>query len=92
VINLSEDKAAVLREAFRVLRPGGRLAVADMVALGEMPVVDAESWASCVAGAIPADRYRALLEEAGFADVTIETVRGSGPAVSANVRARKAAI
>jgi arsenite methyltransferase len=92
VINLSEDKGAVLREAFRVLRPGGRLAVADMVALGEMPVVDAESWASCVAGAIPADRYRALLEEAGFADVTIETVRGSGPAVSANVRARKAAI
>jgi arsenite methyltransferase len=89
VINLAEDKGAVLKEAFRVLRPGGRLAVADMVALGEMPVVDAESWASCVAGAIPTERYRALLEEAGFADVSIQVAGSDGPVASANVKARK---
>jgi arsenite methyltransferase len=89
VINLSEDKGAVLREAFRVLKPGGRLAVADMVALGEMPVVEADSWAACVAGAIAPDRYRELLEAAGFIEVSIETAGATGLVASANVKARK---
>jgi SAM-dependent methyltransferase len=89
VINLSEDKGAVLREAFRVLKSGGRLAVADMVALGEMPVVEPESWAACVAGAIAPDQYRQLLAGAGFVDVSIETADAAGLVVSANVKARK---
>jgi arsenite methyltransferase len=89
VINLSEDKAAVLKDAFRVLRPGGRLAVADMVAVDKMPAVELEAWASCIAGAIPADRYRELLSAAGFVDVSIESAGSGTPVVSANVTARK---
>ena len=91
VINLAEDKGAVLNEAFRVLRPGGRLAVADMVALGEMPAADVESWAACIAGAIPPERYQALLEEAGFRDVSIDVAGGAGVVASANVTARRPA-
>jgi len=75
VINLAADKRAALREAFRVLRPGGRLAVADMVALEELPteVKSAlDQWAGCVAGTIPMDEYRDALVAAGFADVSIE--------------------
>ena len=89
VINLSEDKGAVLREAFRVLKPGGRLAVADMVALGEMPTVEPESWAACVAGAIAPDAYRRLLEGAGFTEIAIEMGAPEGLVTSANVKARK---
>ena len=89
VINLAEDKAAVLKDAFRVLRPGGRLAVADMVAVGEMPAADAESWTSCIAGAIPVDQYRDILTAAGFADVSIDVAGAESPVASANVTARK---
>jgi SAM-dependent methyltransferase len=74
VINLSADKAAVFAEAHRVLRPGGRLAVADVVGDAEpdpgRPVTDVE-WAACTAGALTRDGYRAALERAGFADVDI---------------------
>src|SRR5207237_651012 len=69
VINLAADKKAVLKEAFRVLKPGGRLAVSDMVELEPLPphVKSAmDAWAGCVAGTIPADSYRAAVFDAGF--------------------------
>ena len=98
VINLAEDKGAVLREAFRVLRPGGRLAVADMVELEALaPEVKREldAWAGCIAGTIPVDDYRELLVAAGFQDVDVEVHStqelpdGRGRLGSAYIRARK---
>jgi arsenite methyltransferase len=74
VINLSEDKGRVIAEAFRVLVPGGRLAVSDMVATGALPAHVKEAldqWAGCVAGTIPVDDYRELLTQAGFQDVEV---------------------
>lgn len=78
VINLSVDKARVLREAFRVLRPGGRFAVSDIVLRGGLPDSIRQSlelWAGCVAGALEESEYRELLAEAGFEDVEIEPTR-----------------
>ena len=74
VINLSADKAAVFAEAHRVLRSGGRLAVADVVADVEPDEdlrADPEAWAGCIAGAVTRTQYTAGLTEAGFADVEI---------------------
>ena len=74
VINLSADKPAVFGEAFRVLRPGGRMAVADVIAdrdAGADLLADDAAWAACVAGAVTRNRYRALLEAAGFTDIDI---------------------
>jgi SAM-dependent methyltransferase len=78
VINLSEDKDAVLREAFRVLKPGGRFAVSDVVIRGEVPSEirrSMELWVGCVAGALGEDEYAAKLEAAGFDSVDVEPWR-----------------
>ncbi|MGH9394922.1 MAG: methyltransferase domain-containing protein, partial [Terriglobales bacterium] len=78
VINLSGDKAQTLREAFRVLRPGGRFAVSDVVVRGELaPEVrrSLELWVGCIAGALEEQQYRELLAGAGFEEVSIEPTR-----------------
>jgi len=78
VINLSADKDRVLREAFRVLRPGGRFAVSDIVLRGEIPGDlrrNAGLWAGCFAGALEEGDYRARLEAAGFTGVEIQPTR-----------------
>jgi arsenite methyltransferase len=78
VINLSADKGRVLKEAFRVLRPGGRFAVSDVVCRGEVPQAVRQSmelWVGCIAGALEEQQYRRLLADAGFVDVEIEPTR-----------------
>jgi arsenite methyltransferase len=78
VINLSADKSRVLGEAFRVLRPGGRFAVSDVVVNGEVPEAVRQSmllWVGCIAGALEKEDYRAKLSATGFADVSFETTR-----------------
>ncbi len=78
VINLSADKSAVFREAHRVLRPGGRFAVSDIVIRGHLdPGIrrNVEAWIGCVAGALEHDEYIAKLDAAGFVDVEIEATR-----------------
>jgi SAM-dependent methyltransferase len=81
VINLSADKDAVLREAFRVLKPGGRFAVSDVVVLKDLPAsirTSMESWAGCVAGALHERDYRAKLAAAGFAAPEVQVTRTYG--------------
>jgi arsenite methyltransferase len=78
VINLSADKDSVFREAFRVLRPGGRLAVSDVVVRGEVPDEirrNIELWVGCVAGALSEEDYRSKLAAAGFAEIEVEPTR-----------------
>ena len=78
VINLSSDKDRVLREAFRVLRPGGRFAVSDVVTRGEIePQVRASvlAWVGCIAGALDEQVYRDKLAAAGFVDIDVEATR-----------------
>jgi SAM-dependent methyltransferase len=78
VINLSADKGRVLREAFRVLKPGGRFAVSDVVVRGEVPEAvrkNMELWVGCVAGALHEEEYRQLLAAAGFDHVDVEPWR-----------------
>jgi len=81
VINLSSDKDAVLREAFRVLKPGGRFAVSDVVVRGDVPPGirrSMELWVGCIAGALEESEYAAKLRDAGFVDVGIEPWRVYG--------------
>ncbi len=78
VVNLSADKDRVLQEAFRVLKPGGRFAVSDVVVRGEVPPAirrSMELWVGCVAGALGDDDYRTKLAAAGFENVDIEATR-----------------
>jgi ubiquinone/menaquinone biosynthesis C-methylase UbiE len=78
VINLSADKDRVLAEAYRVLRPGGRFAVSDVVVRGEVPPEvrrNIELWVGCVAGALKDSEYMSKLTAAGFENVTIEPTR-----------------
>jgi ubiquinone/menaquinone biosynthesis C-methylase UbiE len=78
VINLAADKSLVLRDTFRVLKPGGRFAVSDVVADGPVPDglrQNMEAWVGCLAGALAIEDYRRLLDEAGFEDVSIEITR-----------------
>ena len=84
VINLAEDKGPVLREAFRVLKPGGRFAVSDIVIHGGIPAElvdgaalrrDLSSWAGCIAGALTDAEYRDGLVAAGFTDINLEVTR-----------------
>jgi ubiquinone/menaquinone biosynthesis C-methylase UbiE len=99
VINLAEDKHAVIKEAFRVLKPGGRFAVADMVELEPLaPEVKQrlDSWAGCISGTIPIEDYRSALVEAGFDNPDFEihstqALPGAGEIGSAYIRARKPA-
>ena len=98
VINLAEDKGAVIKEAFRVLRPGGLFAVADMVELDpldERLKKELDSWAGCISGTIPIDQYRAALLEAGFTepDFSVHATQSipgvAGQVGSAYIKARK---
>ena len=95
VINLSADKDRVLREAFRVLKPGGRFAVSDVVTRGEMLPEIRKSvllWVGCIAGALEENEYRNKLANAGFEQVEIEPTRiyraGGCPRISCRRRHR----
>jgi SAM-dependent methyltransferase len=78
VINLAADKNQVLREAFRVLKPGGRFAVSDVVVRGDVPPAvrkSVELWIGCIAGALEENEYRAKLAAAGFIRIGLEETR-----------------
>ena len=81
VINLSGDKDRVLQEAFRVLKPGGRFAVSDVVVRGEVPAAirkSMELWVGCIAGALTESDYRSKLAKAGFTGIDVEVTRVYG--------------
>lgn len=94
VINLAPDKTAVFKEAFRALKPAGRLVVSDVVAKGELPEEIKENpklWASCIGGALPEEEYLEAIRKAGFPAVEVLTREGLdlGHVYSVTVRAQK---
>jgi arsenite methyltransferase len=97
VINLTEDKGLVFREAFRALKPGGRLEVSDVVSAGPMPIElqeNAEGWSECVTGALPETEYLDLIVQAGFQGVSTRRSASAGevfgiPVYSVIVSAQK---
>jgi arsenite methyltransferase len=94
VINLSADKGRVLREVARVLKPGGRFAVSDVVVQGTMPVElrrDMEAWVGCVAGALEEGEYRQLLDTAGLGEIDVEVTRVYDPRQVAEGAGRRVA-
>lgn len=83
VINLAVDKSVVLQEAFRVLKPGGRLAVSDVVTQGALPDAlkkNMEMWVGCIAGALDQDDFHGLLADAGFEGISFQETRAYDPA------------
>lgn len=97
VINLTEDKGQVFREAFRVLKPGGHLEVSDVVTSGSLPFelqIDTASWAGCITGALPESEYIELMAQAGFTDIVVRRSPPLGQAgdvaiYSAGISARR---
>jgi len=94
VINLVPDKATAFAEAFRILKPGGRMIVSDMVTRGNLPNAtrqDLTSWAGCIAGAVDRDDYLAAIERSGFRGMEIlaETDAAPGQVFSVTIRSRK---
>ncbi len=92
VINLTKDKGRVFREAYRVLKPGGRLEVSDVVTDGSMPAAlqqDAATWAGCVSGALPEREYLDLVSQAGFRDIRAQR---SSPGETAGVKVYSLAV
>jgi ubiquinone/menaquinone biosynthesis C-methylase UbiE len=88
VINLVEDKGQVFREAFRVLKPGGRLEISDMVTSGPIPLdlkQSADGWAECVTGALPEAEYLDLVAQAGFGSISTRRSASMGEALGTSI-------
>ncbi len=89
VINLAADKSKVFKEVFRVLKPGAKLAVSDILTDGPLPQAvkdDLSAWAGCIAGALDVDEYRSIMKGVGFSDITIEPTYFDEPTIDEAVR------
>jgi len=92
VINLSPEKREVFREAYRVLKPGGRMMISDTVLEKKLPLElknDPQAWASCIGGAVMEKEYLEMMREVGFQDIQVLSRKPLGPVISAKIRAVK---